>query len=92
MKRSFTLPSALNLTATEDLVEAGKVTPHITLPFADIKQALALSETGRARGKIVLNIGGSKGSHCNVTRVCHNQDGRQWSVKSSFDGLRYMAC
>jgi NADPH:quinone reductase-like Zn-dependent oxidoreductase len=56
--RSFTLPSARNLTAIKDLVEAGKVTPHVdtVLPFAEIKQALALSESGRARGKIVLAI------------------------------------
>lgn len=56
--RSFTLPSARNLTAIKDLVEAGKVTPHIDtiLPFAKIKQALTLSESGRARGKIVLAI------------------------------------
>jgi NADPH:quinone reductase-like Zn-dependent oxidoreductase len=34
------------------------VTPHVDtiLPFADIKQALARSESGRARGKIVLAI------------------------------------
>jgi NADPH:quinone reductase-like Zn-dependent oxidoreductase len=56
--RSFTLPSARNLTAIKELVEAGKVTPHVdtVLPFAEIKQALALSESGRARGKIVLAI------------------------------------
>lgn len=58
VKRSFTRPSAPNLMAIKDLVEAGKVTPHIeaVLPFAEIKQALALSEGGRARGKIVLTI------------------------------------
>ena len=58
-KRSFTVPNAGNLTAIKELVEAGQVTPRIdtVLPFAEIKQALALSEGGRARGKIVLNIG-----------------------------------
>ena len=58
--RSFTLPSARNLTAIKELVETGKVTPHVdtVLPFAEIKQALALSQSGRARGKIVLAIGG----------------------------------
>lgn len=58
VKRSFTLPSAQNLTAIKDLVEAGEVKPHIdtVLPFAEIKQALALSERGRTRGKIVLRI------------------------------------
>ncbi len=57
--RSFTLPSARNLTSIKELVEAGKVTPHVdtVLPFEEVKQALALSEAGRARGKIVLNIG-----------------------------------
>jgi NADPH:quinone reductase-like Zn-dependent oxidoreductase len=56
--RSFTRPSAQNLIAIKELVEAGKVKPHIeaVLPFAEIKQALALSEGGRARGKIVLTI------------------------------------
>ena len=56
--RSFTLPSAPNLTAIKELVEAGKVTPHVdkVLPLAEIKQALALSESGHARGKIVLAI------------------------------------
>ncbi|AGY59240.1 NADP-dependent oxidoreductase [Gloeobacter kilaueensis] len=56
--RSFTLPSARNLTEIKNLVEAGKVKPHVdtVLPFAEIKQALALSEGGRARGKIVLAV------------------------------------
>jgi NADPH:quinone reductase-like Zn-dependent oxidoreductase len=56
--RSFTRPSARNLTTIKELVEAGKVTPRIdtVLPFAEIKQALARSESGRARGKIVLAI------------------------------------
>ena len=56
--RSFTLSNAKNLTAIRDLVEAGAVTPHIdtVFPLAEIKQALALSESGRARGKIVLLI------------------------------------
>ena len=56
--RSFTQPSAQILTAIKDLVEAGKVIPHIdtVLPLAEIKQALALSEAGRARGKIILQI------------------------------------
>ena len=58
VKRSFTLPSAQNLTAIKDLVEAGEVKPHIdtVLPFAEVKQALALSEGGRVRGKIVLTF------------------------------------
>lgn len=58
VKRSFTVPSARNLTAIRELVEAGKVTPqvHTVLPLAEIRQAFALSESGRARGKIVLDI------------------------------------
>ena len=58
VKRSFTSPSAQNLTAIRDLVEAGEVKPHVdtVLPFAEIKQALALSEHGRTRGKIVLRV------------------------------------
>jgi len=56
--RSFTLPNARNLSTIKELVEAGRVTPHVdtVLPFAEIKQGLALSEGGRARGKIVLSI------------------------------------
>ena len=56
--RSFTVPSARNLALIKQLVEVGKVTPHVeaTFPLADIKQALALSESGRVRGKIVLMI------------------------------------
>ena len=58
VKRSFTLPSARNLTAIKALVEAGTVVPQVgtILPLAEIKQALALSESGRARGKIVLSV------------------------------------
>ena len=58
VKRSFTTPSAQNLTAIKSLVEFGKVTPHVdaVFPFEEIKQALALSEAGRARGKIVLEF------------------------------------
>jgi len=58
VSRSFTLPSAKNLTAMKLLVEAGEVIPHVgkVLPFTEIKQALELSESGHARGKIVLRI------------------------------------
>jgi NADPH:quinone reductase-like Zn-dependent oxidoreductase len=58
VKRSFTSPSAGNLAAITGLVETGKVVPHVeaVLPLAEIRQALALSEGGRARGKIVLKI------------------------------------
>lgn len=58
VKRSFTLPSARNLTAIKELVEAGKVTPHVdtVLPLAELNQALAVSEGGRTRSKIVLQV------------------------------------
>ena len=54
--RSFMRPSATNLAMIRDLVEGGQVVPRVgaVLPFAEIRQALALSETGHAPGKIVL--------------------------------------
>jgi NADPH:quinone reductase-like Zn-dependent oxidoreductase len=57
-KRSFTLRNANNLGEIKKLVEAGKVTPHVetVLPLSEIKRALALSEAGRTRGKIVLAV------------------------------------
>lgn len=56
--RAFTKPNAATLAAIRDLVEAGKVKPHVdtVLPLAAVRQALALSEAGRTRGKIVLQI------------------------------------
>lgn len=58
VERSSTMPSSHNLTAIKNLVEAGKVKPHVdkVLPLAEIKSALALSEAGRTRGKIVLTM------------------------------------
>ncbi|MEH3092500.1 MAG: NADP-dependent oxidoreductase [Agrobacterium cavarae] len=55
-KRSFTVPNAESLSEITRLVEAGKVTPHVdrVLAFADVRDALAISEAGRTRGKIVL--------------------------------------
>ncbi len=57
-KRSFTVPNALSLREIARLVEAGKVTPYVdaVLPFADVRDALAISEAGRTRGKIVLTV------------------------------------
>lgn len=57
-KRSFTVPNVESLSEITRLVEAGKVTPHVdtVLPFADVRDALAISEAGRARGKIVLTV------------------------------------
>ncbi|MGL4091209.1 NADP-dependent oxidoreductase [Agrobacterium cavarae] len=59
-KRSFTVPNALSLREIARLVEAGKVTPYVdaVLPFADVRDALAISEAGRTRGKIVLTVPG----------------------------------
>lgn len=56
VKRSFTVSSVRNLVSIAELVEAGKVLAHVdtVLPLAEIRQALTLSEVGRARGKIVL--------------------------------------
>ncbi|MGN8151661.1 NADP-dependent oxidoreductase [Agrobacterium sp. 22094] len=57
-KRSFTVPNAESLSEISRLVEAGKITPHVdtVLPFADVRDALAISEAGRTRGKIVLTV------------------------------------
>lgn len=56
--RSFTKPNATQLTAIRELVEAGRVKPHVgqVLPLEEIRQALSLSEAGRTRGKIVLKF------------------------------------
>lgn len=58
VKRSFTQPSASSLTVIRDLVEADKVMPHVAtvLPLTEVRQAFALSEGGRTRGKIVLQV------------------------------------
>ncbi len=57
-RRSFTVPSAANLSAIAALVERGKVTPHIdeVFPLENIRVALATSEGGRVRGKVVLAV------------------------------------
>lgn len=57
-KRSFTVPNAESLSEINRLVEAGKVMPYVdtVLPFADVRDALAISEAGRTRGKIVLTV------------------------------------
>ncbi|MCL4068342.1 NADP-dependent oxidoreductase [Pseudomonas sp. GX19020] len=58
VKRSFTVPNAATLVAIQALVDAGQVTPHVEtiLPLSEIKRALALSEAGRVRGKVVVII------------------------------------
>lgn len=56
--RSYTKPNGEGLKAISELVEAGKVRPHVdtVLPLAEIKRALETSEGGRVRGKIVLQV------------------------------------
>ena len=51
-------PDAGQLASISDLVEAGNLEAHVAtvLPLAEVKQALELSESGRTRGKIVLQI------------------------------------
>ena len=51
-------PNAGQLASIRELVEAGKLKAHVAtvLPLAEIKQAFELSEGGRTRGKIVLQI------------------------------------
>ena len=52
------MPSASDLARIKELVEAGRVTPEIdrVLTFDEIREALAYSERGRARDKIVLKM------------------------------------
>ncbi len=51
-------PNAEELTEICELVEAGKLTPNVAtvLPMSEIRQAFELSEAGRTRGKIVLQL------------------------------------
>jgi len=51
-------PSAEQLKSIRGLVEAGKIKAHVStvLPLARVTEALALSEEGRTRGKIVLQV------------------------------------
>lgn len=51
-------PDAVQLAAISELLAAGKLAPHVAtvLPLAAIREALTLSEAGRTRGKIVLDL------------------------------------
>ena len=51
-------PNAGQLASIRDLVEAGKLRARVAtvLPLAEVKQAFELSEGGRTRGKIVLQM------------------------------------
>lgn len=57
--RVFCQPDAEQLAAIGILVEEGRLKPQVTtvLSLAEVREALALSEAGRTRGKIVLRIG-----------------------------------
>ena len=54
----ITRPRTEDLLALKELVDAGKLTPVIdrTYALADAPEAIAYSETGRARGKIVIVV------------------------------------
>ena len=58
--RVFCQPSAQQLTEINQLIEEGKVKIHIetVLPLTEVKKAHQLSQGGRTRGKIVLQVGG----------------------------------
>ncbi len=55
----FCQPSAKQLAEINRLIEADKLKTHVetVLPIADVKKAHQLSQSGRTRGKIVLQIG-----------------------------------
>ncbi len=56
--RVFCHSDATQLTAIRDLVESGQLKPQVStvLPLSSIREALALSEAGRTRGKIVIDM------------------------------------
>ncbi|CAA9568377.1 Bifunctional protein: zinc-containing alcohol dehydrogenase; quinone oxidoreductase (NADPH:quinone reductase); Similar to arginate lyase [uncultured Synechococcales cyanobacterium] len=55
----FCQPSAQQLAEINRLIEAGKLKTHVetVLPITDVKKAHQLSQSGRTRGKIVLQVG-----------------------------------
>ncbi|MEH1838313.1 MAG: NADP-dependent oxidoreductase [Nostoc sp.] len=56
--RVFCKPNAEELTAISKLIDEGRLKAHVStvLPLAEVKKALQLSEGGRTRGKIVLQV------------------------------------
>lgn len=54
----FMKPNGAQLTEIKNLVEQGKIRPIIdsVFPLSDVQKALEHSESGRARGKIVIKI------------------------------------
>ena len=57
--RVFCKPSAQQLAEINRLIEEGKLKIHIetVLPLVEVKKAHQLSQSGRTRGKIVLQVG-----------------------------------
>jgi NADPH:quinone reductase-like Zn-dependent oxidoreductase len=57
--RVYCKPNAEQLAAISALVDEGKLKAHVAtvLPLIEVKKAFQLSESGRTRGKIVLQIG-----------------------------------
>ena len=60
VERVLCKPNARQLVSIRELVEAGKVKAHVApvVPLAEVKQAFEMSEGGRTRGKIVLQVAG----------------------------------
>ncbi len=56
--RVFCKPNAEQLAAITQLIDEGKLKAHVStvLPLAEVKKAHQLSESGRTRGKIVLQV------------------------------------
>ncbi len=56
----FIHPSGEQLTQIARLIDEGRIQPviHTVLPLAEVRQAHAISQTGHARGKIVLRVAG----------------------------------
>lgn len=54
----FMKPSGKQLEIIRELIEAGKIIPIIdrVIPFDDIQKAVAYSESGKAKGKIIVKV------------------------------------
>ncbi|MEH1860572.1 MAG: NADP-dependent oxidoreductase [Nostoc sp.] len=66
--RVYCKPNTEQLAAISALVDEGRLKAHVAtvLPLVEVKKAFQLSESGRTRGKIVLQIGtgaAQEGSH-----------------------------
>jgi NADPH:quinone reductase-like Zn-dependent oxidoreductase len=58
VERIYTKANADQLSSLRSLVDEGRLTPHVgtVYSFEDVTEALELSESGRAQGKIILAI------------------------------------